>query len=76
MVIPLPAFKNYEEEATFWDNFDTSDFMPDDDEWIHFDTDKQFALRVALLSPQAYKRMPARDTAHKEESEVILEWIE
>jgi hypothetical protein len=35
--IELPEFKSYKEEATFWDNLDTGDFMEDDGEWFHFD---------------------------------------
>jgi hypothetical protein len=35
--IELPESKSYEEEATFWDNLDTGDFMEDDGEWFHFD---------------------------------------
>ncbi|MCX6029297.1 MAG: hypothetical protein NT169_08345 [Chloroflexi bacterium] len=35
--IELPEFKSYEEEAAFWDNLDTGDFMEDDGEWLHFD---------------------------------------
>jgi hypothetical protein len=47
--IDLPEFKSYEEEAAFWDNLDTADFMPDDDEWFHFDTANQRAVRIAVL---------------------------
>jgi hypothetical protein len=35
--IEIPEFKSYNEEATFWDNLDTGDFMADDGEWFHFD---------------------------------------
>jgi len=35
--IEIPEFKSYNEEATFWDNLDTGDFMADDVEWFHFD---------------------------------------
>jgi hypothetical protein len=28
--LKVPEFKTYEEEATFWDNLDTADFMEDE----------------------------------------------
>lgn len=28
----VPDFETYEDEAEFWDKFDTADFMPDDGE--------------------------------------------
>ena len=34
--LQVPEFKNYEEEAAFWDNLDTADFMADDGEWFRF----------------------------------------
>ena len=34
--VELPEFRNYEEEAAFWDNLETSDMMADDGEWFHF----------------------------------------
>ena len=36
--LQVPEFKSYEEEAAFWDNLDTADFMEDDGEWFRFDT--------------------------------------
>ena len=30
----VPEFRSREEEALFWDNLDTADYMPDDDQWI------------------------------------------
>jgi len=42
-------FKTYEEEAAFWDNLDTADFMEDDGEWFRFDTPHKRAIRVAIL---------------------------
>lgn len=63
--IELPEFKRYEEEADFWDNLDTADFMLEDDEWFHFDTGKRSPLRAALLSPEVQYPMPARDLAHQ-----------
>ena len=47
--IQAPEFSSYEEEADFWDNLDTSDFMENDGEWFRFETDKKRAIRVAIL---------------------------
>ncbi|MBI3732644.1 MAG: hypothetical protein HY259_04195 [Chloroflexi bacterium] len=44
-----PEFKTYEEEAEFWDHFDTGDFMDDDGEWFHFETPIKRAVRIAIL---------------------------
>ena len=33
----VPDFETYEDEAEFWDKFDTADFMPDDGEWFRFE---------------------------------------
>ena len=43
--LQVPEFKNYEEEATFWDNLDTADFMEDDGEWFRFVTPRKRATR-------------------------------
>ncbi len=45
--LQVPEFSTYEEEAAFWDNLDTADFMEDDGEWFRFDTNQ--AIRVAIL---------------------------
>ncbi len=47
--LQVPEFKTYEEEATFWDNLDTADFMEDDGEWFRFETPHKRAIRVAVL---------------------------
>ena len=47
--LQVPEFKTYEEEAAFWDNLDTADFMADDGEWFRFDTPHKRAIRVAIL---------------------------
>jgi len=49
MELQVPKFKTYEEEATFWDNLDTADFMEDDGEWFRFETPHKRAIRVAVL---------------------------
>ena len=45
--LQVPEFATYEEEAAFWDNLDTADFMEDDGEWFRFETNQ--AIRVAIL---------------------------
>ncbi len=47
--LSVPEFKTYEEEAAFWDNLDTADFMEDDGEWFRFETPSKRAIRVAVL---------------------------
>lgn len=47
--LQVPEFQTYEEEAAFWDNLDTADFMEDDGEWFRFDTPNKRAIRVAIL---------------------------
>ena len=55
--LQVPEFKNYEEEAAFWDNLDTADFMEDDGEWFRFDTPNKRAVRVAILPDIAAELM-------------------
>ena len=45
----VPQFKTYKEEAAFWDNLDTADFMAEDEEWFRFETPHKRAIRVAIL---------------------------
>ncbi len=47
--LQVPEFSTYEEEADFWDNLDTADFMADDDQWFRFETLHKRAIRVAIL---------------------------
>lgn len=47
--IQIPEFKTYEEEAAFWDQLDTAEYMDDDGEWFSFDTPRKRAIRVAIL---------------------------
>jgi hypothetical protein len=47
--LQVPEFKTYEEEAAFWDNLDTADFMEDDEEWFRFETPHKRAIRVVIL---------------------------
>ena len=53
--LQVPEFSTYEEEAAFWDNLDTSDFMEDDGEWFRFETNQ--AVRVAILPEIAEELM-------------------
>ena len=53
----VPEFKSPEEEAAFWDNLDTADFMEDDGEWFRFDTPHKRAIRVAILPEIAEELM-------------------
>ena len=55
--LKVPHFKRYEEEAAFWDNLDTADFMEDDGEWFRFDTPHKRAVRVAILPEIAEELM-------------------
>ena len=45
----VPEFSTYEEEADFWDNLDTADFMEDEGQWFRFETPHKRAIRVAIL---------------------------
>ena len=47
--IQVPEFSTFEEEADFWDNLDTADFMEDDEKWFRFETPHKRAIRVAIL---------------------------
>ena len=53
--LQIPKFSTYEEEADFWDNLDTADFMEDDGEWFRFNTNQ--AIRVAILPEIAEELM-------------------
>ena len=55
--LKVPEFKSYEEEAAFWDDLDTADFMEDDAKWFRFDTPHKRAVRVAILPEIAEELM-------------------
>ena len=55
--LKVPEFESHEEEAEFWDNLDTADFMEDDGEWFRFDTPHKRAIRVAILPEIAEELM-------------------
>lgn len=50
--LEVPIFKSYEEEATFWDNLDTADYMEDNGQWFQFEVPMKRA--VSNLSPREY----------------------
>jgi predicted DNA binding CopG/RHH family protein len=47
--LEIPEFTSYDEEAAFWDNLDTGDFMQDDGKWFRFETPTKRAVRIAVL---------------------------
>jgi len=50
----VPEFKSYVEEAEYWDNLDTGDFMEDNGEWFTFDTPEKRAVHIAILPEVAH----------------------
>jgi len=67
----LPEFKTYEEEAAFWDNLDTADFMEDDGEWFRFETSGKRAMRVAIL-PEVASELAQRARAQGVSVETLV----
>lgn len=47
--LQVPEFATYQEEAAFWDNLDTADFMEDDGQWFQFEIENKRAIKVAIL---------------------------
>jgi hypothetical protein len=73
--IEIPEFKSYEEEAAFWDNLDTGDFMEDDGEWFHFDVADERAVRVPIL-PDTIKIIAQRARAQGVSTETLVNaWL-
>lgn len=60
----VPEFKSYEEEAAFWDNLDTADFMEDDGEWFRFDTPHKRAIRLTIF-PEIAEEEPTQEAQAK-----------
>lgn len=58
--LAVPKFQGYEEEAVFWDNLDTADFMVDDGEWFRFQTSQNQPIEMAkeLESRETYDNPP------------------
>jgi len=69
--LQVPEFKTYEEEAAFWDNLDTADFMEDDGEWFRFETDNKRAVRVAIL-PEIAEELAKRARAQGVSIETLV----
>ncbi|MBT9161405.1 MAG: CopG family antitoxin [Dehalococcoidia bacterium] len=69
--LDLPEFKTYEEEASFWDNLDTADFMEDDGEWFRFETSRKRAMRVAIL-PEVASELAQRARAQGVSVETLV----
>ncbi len=69
--LQVPEFKAYEEEATFWDNLDTADFMEDDGEWFRFETPTKRAIQVAIL-PEVADELIQRARAQRVSVETLV----
>ena len=67
--LEVPEFSTYEEEAAFWDNLDTADFMKDDGQWFRFDTNK--AIRVAIL-PEIAEELTKKASAQGVSIETLV----
>lgn len=63
--LEVPIFKSYEEEATFWDNLDTADFMEDNGQWFQFEVPVKRA--VSNLSPREYHAQREAEQLHQRE---------
>ena len=69
--LEVPEFKTYEEEAVFWDNLDTGDFMEDDRAWFSFETPRKRAVRVAIL-PEVADELARRARAQGVSIETLV----
>ncbi|MGH7596109.1 MAG: CopG family antitoxin [bacterium] len=69
--LQVPEFKTYEEEAAFWDNFDTAPYMEDDGEWFRFETPNKRAIRVAIL-PEVATELAQRARAQGVSIETLV----
>ena len=73
--LQVPEFKSFEEEAAFWDNLDTANFMDDDGEWFHFETENQRAARVTIL-PEIMAELSTRARAQGVSIETLVNaWL-
>ena len=71
----VPEFSTYEEEATFWDNLDTADFMEDDGQWFRFETAHKRAIRIAILpeiAEELWQKAKAQDVSIETLVNVLL----
>lgn len=69
--IQIPKFKNYEDEAAFWDELDTAPFMEDGGKWFRFDTPTKRAIRVAIL-PEIAEQLIQQAQAQKVSVETLV----
>lgn len=73
--IVIPEFSSYEEEANFWDNFDTADLMEEGEEWFHFDVPDPRAIRIAIV-PEIAKQLRERARARGISVETLVNvWL-
>ena len=73
--LQVPEFSTYEEEATFWDNLDTADFMEDDGQWFRFETAHKRAIRIAILpeiAEELWQKAKAQDVSIETLVNVLL----
>ena len=69
--LQVPEFSTYEEEADFWDNLDTADFMEDDEQWFRFETSHKRAIRVAIL-PEIAEELSQKASAQGVSIETLV----
>lgn len=69
--LQVPEFSTYEEEADFWDNLDTADFMEDDEQWFRFETSHKRAIRVAIL-PEIVEELSQKASAQGVSIETLV----
>jgi hypothetical protein len=73
--LQVPEFKSYEEEAAFWDNLDTADFMADDGQRFQFETPVKRAVRIAIL-PEVVTELRQRARAQGVSIETLVNaWL-
>ncbi len=69
--LQVPEFSSYQEEANFWDNLDTADFMEDDGHWFRFETPHKRAIRVAIL-PEVVEELSQKAHAQSVSIETLI----
>ncbi|MEW5767620.1 MAG: CopG family antitoxin [bacterium] len=72
--LQIPEFKTYEEEAVFWDNLDSADFMEDDGEWFRFETPNKRAIRIAIL-PEVADELIRRAHTQRVSVETLVNFL-
>ena len=69
--LQVPEFSTYEEEANFWDELDTADFMEEDGQWFRFETASKRAARVAIL-PEVVQELSQKTHAQGISIETLI----